>query len=158
MLGELISDPEGVDGGKAGAEIRGLGLLKTRTVFSNEKKLSRTKGKFSVISGAFSVLSGLEYEGYEIHMGVTESTEPPLLENSGGAFRDNVYGCYVHGIFDSGEVSAALVKALCERRGAEFTETCESRRDYRERQFDILANEVRKSLDMELVYKILKST
>lgn len=157
MLGELISDPEGVDGGKAGAEIRGLGLLKTRTVFSNEKKLARTKGKFSGISGVFSALSGLEYEGYEIHMGVTESTEPPLLENSGGAFRDNVYGCYVHGIFDSGEVSAALVKALCERRGAEFTETCGSRRDYRERQFDILANEVRKSLDMELVYKILKS-
>lgn len=156
MLGKMISDPEGADGGNIGGSISGMGLLKTRTVFSNEKKLARTKGRFSDISGVFSVLSGLEYEGYEIHMGVTESMEPPLLENSGGAFRDNVCGCYVHGIFDSDEVSAALVKALCGRRGAEFTNTRESRREYKQRQFDILADEVRKSLDMEFIYKILK--
>ena len=135
-----------------------MGLLNVKTVFSNEKKLARTKGRFSDISGVFSAFSGLEYEGYEIHMGVTESTEPPLLENSGGAFRNNVYGCYVHGIFDSDEVSAALVKSLCERRGVEFTKAREPHREYKERQFDILANEVRKSLDMEFIYKILKCT
>lgn len=158
MLGEFISDPEGFDGGKAGGEIPGMGLLKTRTVFSSNKKSTQTKGKFSEIPGVFSALSGLDYEGYEIHMGTTEGEEKSLLENSGGAFNDNVYGCYVHGIFDSDEVSSALVKSLCKRRGLEFTDTGESRFEYRERQFDILADEVRKSLDMDFIYKILKNT
>lgn len=161
MLGEFISDPNGFDSGKNGDSIAGMSLLKTRTVFSNEKKLAQTKGKFSEIPGIFSALSGLEYEGYEIHMGVTESEEPPLLENNfikSGAVSGNVYGCYIHGIFDSDGVSSALVNALCKRRGLDFTEACETREKYRERQFDILANEVRKSLDMELIYKILKSS
>lgn len=153
MLGETISDPEGAEGG---GSVCGMGLLKTRTVFSAEKTRARTAGRFGEVSGALAALSGLPFEGYEIHMGVTESGEQPLLENSGGAFSSNNYGCYIHGIFDSDDVSAALVRALCERRGVDFTNSAESRRAYKERQFDILADEVRKSLDMELIYKILE--
>lgn len=152
MLGESISDPENAEGG---GSIRGMGLLKTSTVFAYEKTRLQTSGRFAQIQGAFAELSGLPFEGYEIHMGATESREPPLLEPNSGAFSENVCGCYVHGIFDSDEVCAALVKSLCARRGVEFTSTAESRAEYKERQFDILADAVRSSLDMELVYRIL---
>lgn len=152
MLGEFIDDPENAEGG---GSIRGMGLLKTSTVFAREKTRLQTSGRFAQIQGAFAELSGLPFEGYEIHMGATESREPPLLEPNSGAFAENVCGCYVHGIFDSDEVCTALVKSLCARRGVEFTSTAESRAEYKRRQFDILADAVRSSLDMELVYGIL---
>lgn len=154
MLGESISDPENAEGGSI-CEIRGMGLLKSSTVFSNKKTRLRTSGRFAQIQGTFEALSGSFYDGYEIHMGITESREDPLLEPNLGAVSDNVCGCYVHGIFDNDEVCAALVKTLCERRGVEFSGTAVSRADYKKQQFDILADEVRKSLDMELIYKIL---
>lgn len=152
MLGEFINDPENAEGG---GSIRGMGLLKTSTVFAREKMRLRTMGRFAQIQGAFAELSGLPFEGYEIHMGATESREQPLLEPNSGAFSENVCGCYVHGIFDSDEVCAALVKSLCKRRGVKFTDTSESRAEYKERQFDILSDAVRSSIDMDLIYKIL---
>ena len=160
MLGETISDPENAEGGDV-RDIRGMGLLKISTVFSDKKTRLRTSGRFAETEGVFGALSGLSYDGYEIHMGITKilgSREKPLLDTaSGGAVSDNVCGCYVHGIFDSDEVCAALVKSLCERRGIEFTDAAVSRADYKKRQFDILADAVRHSLDMDLVYKILNN-
>lgn len=153
MLGELISDPENSEGG---GSIRGMGLLKLKTVFSSEKTRSQTTGNFSRITGIFSPLSGLPFYGYEIHMGVTDTSEQNLL-TCGGAVSGNVCGCYIHGIFDHDEVSAAIVKTLCERRGVRFSEAAESRSDYKRRQFDILADAVRENLDIDLVYKILET-
>ena len=155
MLGEVISDPENAEGGGNIQTIRGMGLLRTSTVFSSEKTRLRTSGRFAKIQGTFGALSGLPFEGYEIHMGSTESREMPLLKPDSGAFSDNVCGCYVHGIFDNDEVCSALVKMLCERRGIEFNNTAISRAEYKKHQFDILAGAVRNSLDMELVYNIL---
>lgn len=153
ILGSEIRDPGNAENG---GNIRGMELLNAVTVFSREKTRSQTSGRFAEIQGAFAELSGLPFEGYEIHMGVTETAEQSLLTNNGGAVSENVCGCYIHGIFDSDEVSAAVVKLLCRRRGAEFTSTAESRSDYKQRQFDILADAVRNSLDMELIYKILE--
>lgn len=156
MLGSEIRDPDGAE--SAGiAKIRGMGLLNAVTVFSREKTRSQTAGRFSEIRGAFSALSGLPFEGYEIHMGVTDVGDMPLLEN-GGAVSDNVCGCYIHGIFDRDEVSGAIVKLLCERRGEKFTNAAKTRAEYKRRQYDILADAVRGSLDMGLVYNILEQS
>ena len=65
-------------------------------------------------------------------------------------------GCYVHGIFDSAQVSGALVKRLFEAKNLTFNGTVTDRRQYRDKQLDILADTVRKSLDMELIYRILR--
>ncbi len=154
MLGEVISDPENSEGG---GSIRGMGLLKVKTVFSSEKTRSQTSGTFSDITGVFSALSGLPFSGYEIHMGVTNSSEQSLL-SCGGAISENggnVCGCYIHGIFDNDEVSAAIVKTLCKRRGVEFSEAAESREEYKRRQFNILADAARENLDIDQIYKIL---
>lgn len=151
ILGETISDPDFSEGGGC---TDGMGLLKCRTVFSQEKNRSRTSGKFAQVEGVFSCLTGAEFTGYEIHLGETESSDKPLL-SCGGAQNGNIYGCYIHGIFDNSDVSERIVKALYERKGIAYNGGKTDRKAYKERQYDLLADEVRKNIDMELVYKIL---
>lgn len=151
MLGEKISD---LDCSEDGGSIDGMGLLKCRTIFLKEKKRSRTSGIFSEIGGIFSCLSGKKFSGYEIHMGETFSENPPLL-SCGGAFEDNVYGCYIHGIFDGAEVSETIVKALYKRKNLHYSGKKIDRKVYKEQRYDLLADEVRKNIDMEFLYKIL---
>ena len=151
MLGKKIADPDNSEGG---GEIEGMGLLKTSTVFSAEKHQTQTRGRFMQIGGMLSALSGLDFTGYEIHMGKTTGSADRLLD-CGGAYSGSVYGCYIHGIFDEPQVSLAVVRTLYERRGLHFDGNCIDRRTYKEKQFDILADEVRKNLDTELIYSII---
>lgn len=156
MLGETITDSVGAEGG---GSIIGMGLLKLKTDFSSEKTRSRTEGRFANVSGIFSDLSGAEFYGYEIHNGKTVSEETPLLscENADlGAQSGSVYGCYIHGVFDSAEVSERIVKTLFERKGLTYGGGKTDRKAYKKMQFDILAKNVRENIDMELIYKILE--
>lgn len=88
-------------------------------------------------------------------MGRTYDEGSPLTD-CGGSFSGNAAGCYVHGIFDNAEVSGRLVRALYRRRGMEYTGRACGRREYREEQLDILADSVRKALDMEYIYRIIE--
>ncbi len=151
ILGEKISDNDCSEGG---GSIDGMGLLKCKTFFSKKKKRSQTSGNFSEIGGIFSSLSHKSFSGYEIHMGETSSESASLL-SCGGAFEENVYGCYIHGIFDSADVSECIVKTLYEQKGLYYEGRKIDRKKYKEQQYDLLAEEVRKNIDMELVYKIL---
>jgi CobQ-like glutamine amidotransferase family enzyme len=152
MLGETISDPECSEGG---GSIDGTGLLKCRTVFAKEKRRSRTEGVFAETGGVFACLSGAEFSGYEIHMGETSSEEKPLL-SCGGSQNGNIYGCYIHGVFDSDDVSGRIVRTLYRNKGLEGGTEKTDRRAYKEKQYNLLADEVRKNIDMELVYRILE--
>ena len=148
MLGKLISDPlmtEATDS----AEIAGLCLLDTETMFSDEKVQKQTKGVFCGIRGILSVLNGMKYEGYEIHMGRSSKVLPVIGNN-------NVYGSYIHGIFDSAGISDAILKAVCNKKGVDFENISSfDKADYKNRQYDKLADIVREGLDMERVYRIL---
>ena len=67
-----------------------------------------------------------------------------------------MFGTYLHGLFDSGELTGALVRMLCARKGISPTQTqLMSMADYRQQQFDLLADGVRQALDMEQIYRIL---
>lgn len=156
LLGEEISDPDIAEGG---GKIRGMGLLNAKTVFSPSKHMKQVHGRFGDISGFFGCLSGAEFDGYEIHHGITECAAKPLAVLDGdiddGTFCGDVCGTYVHGIFDSAEVCERLVKALCKRRGLDYSGIFTDRKAYKQQQLDILANQVRESLDMELIYSIV---
>lgn len=152
MLGQKIIDSAGAEGG---GMIDGMGLFNSRTEFLSEKKRCRTEGTFDNIGGIFSCLTGVHFSGYEIHMGETVSEEKALL-SCGGAQNKNVYGCYIHGIFDSEEVSERIVKTLYERKGLTYGGEKINRKKYKEMQYDILADEVRKNIDMKLIYKIIE--
>ncbi|MCR4646816.1 MAG: cobyric acid synthase [Oscillospiraceae bacterium] len=147
ILGEEISDPLGSEGG---GTIPGMGLLPCKTVFAAEKHRSQVSGRFAQLPGFWSCLSGAAYEGYEIHMGETTGTGTPLTE-AGGFCEGNVCGCYVHGIFDTAEVSGRLMQALLQTEVPAI-----DRKAYKEQQFDLLAAGVRKSLDMDKIYQIIE--
>lgn len=156
MLGKKISDPDNTEGG---GEIRGMELLDTETVFRTEKTRTRITAVITAQCGDIPELNGAHAEGYEIHMGETVSHEAPLMRLSDGradgAYKKGIYGSYLHGIFDSAEVSHAVISELFRRKGLSAGEPL-SRREYKERQYDILADAVRKSIDMEMIRKIYK--
>ena len=149
MLGRSISDPQGVEAAGV-TELAGMGLLDTETVFYGEKVQTQTRGVLSGISGMFRGLNGLEYEGYEIHMGRGGEKGAPVVD------KGTVYGSYVHGIFDKGGICDEILRALCERRGVEFSALGSfDVNEYKERQYDLLADGVRSGLNMDFVYKVL---
>ena len=164
MLCRTIRDPYGVE---AGGEIAGLGLLAADTVFELEKTRTRVSGCFGRVEGVLSALSGKRFEGYEIHMGATTAAEGEcdlaelttvdgLVKTDGKSDGKNVYGCYVHGLFDSSEVLQALSDTLLARKGLTRSGTAEiNLKEYKEKQYDLLADALRQALDMEQIYRIL---
>lgn len=157
MLGEVINDPDNVEGG---GSIKGIGLLKTVTNFSREKTTTQTTGKINKIQGFYSLLSGLEVKGYEIHMGDTEVIEGypmnQLITKMDGCIKDNIAGSYVHGIFDNSDVAHTFIKILAEQKGLSMEDFNEfDYRKYKEQQYDILADCVRKSINMDKIYEIV---
>ncbi len=157
MLGNIINDPENVEGG---GSVKGLGLLNTVTDFSNEKTTVQTAGKINEIKGFYSELSGLEVKGYEIHMGQSVIIEGEALAfidgKSDGCVNNNVAGSYVHGIFDNFKISNTLISILAKYKGVELEELIDfDIKAYKESQYDLLADCVRKSIDMNEIYNIL---
>ena len=56
------------------------------------------------------------------------------------------------------EVADKIIRSLCAERGVDFTEiTVRNAVDYKNMQYDILADEVRKNIDMELIYRIIEN-
>jgi adenosylcobyric acid synthase len=150
MLGERIADPEQVEAAGE-TEIRGLGLLPLETVFRGQKVQTQTEGVFSGVDGLLSGLNGLRYEGYEIHMGRSGEKLPPLVS------RRNVYGSYVHGVFDAPGIADEILRALCRIKGVDFAALGTfDVTAYKERQYDLLADTVRNNMDMDLVYRVLR--
>lgn len=155
MLGERIIDNLNTEGG---GDARGMGLLPLVTRFSKRKTRERAEGAFENIGGTFSALSGVKFEGYEIHMGRSETVGKNMTRLSDGRCdglcSGEVYGSYVHGIFDS--CAAEIVECLCRKKGIDADKIKNvDIKALREREYDRLADMVRSSLDMDLIYKIL---
>ena len=148
MLGNTISDPNQVEAAGT-TQVSGLGLLDLNTIFEGEKVQKQVSGCFGTVSGMLQELSGMSYTGYEIHMGRSNFND--ILQQ-----KDNVYGSYLHGIFDADGIADVILQALCAQKGIAFDElNAYDAADYKEQQYDILADAVRSGLDMELVYKVL---
>ena len=181
MLGETISDPYQVENG---GSMKGMGLLPAVTELKQEKTRTQVTGTFGKISGALSGLSGKSVRGYEIHMGSTVDSESIVdsenvrqpesrsdekgyvcrIQNEAdgsvkydGIFSGNVYGTYVHGIFDEGTLAETLVGILAERKGVVLdTGQMISYGQFKQMQYDKLADGLRESMDMEAVYAMLR--
>lgn len=181
MLGETISDPYQVENG---GSMKGMGLLPAATELKQEKTRTQVTGTFGEISGALSGLSGKSVRGYEIHMGSTgdsgnivdsENVRQPesrsdekgyvcRIQNEAdgsvkydGIFSGNVYGTYVHGIFDEGTLAETLVGILAARKGVVLdTGQMISYGQFKQMQYDKLADGLRQSMDMEAVYAMLR--
>ena len=155
MMGEHISDPEGME---KGGTMKGMGLLPVITELKHEKVRRQVHGTVNKMEGFFSVLSGLAFDGYEIHMGNSAGiscAEAAFMTGS----NKNVCGTYIHGIFDKAAMAAALVDTLAERKGLSInTRFCMDYKDFKEKQYDMLADILSEYLNMEEIYGILRET
>lgn len=149
MLGTSIRDPQGVEAAGV-TEVKGMGLLPMDTVFQGEKVQQQTSGVFVEIPGVLHSLTGLPYTGYEIHMGRSQQKLAPVI-NQG-----NVYGSYIHGIFDGEGIAQAVIRDLAAKKGIDpGALTVFDPERYKQEQYDKLADAVRGGLDMDFVYKVL---
>ena len=112
-LGEALVDPNEIAG-----NMPGLGLLPLATLFEPRKTVCRSSVAFEPLQGAWSALSGVAFEGYEIHQGVSAQhagMAPGCTALAGGLgwqnAAGNVLGVYVHGMFESPAVLHALFGA-----------------------------------------------
>lgn len=153
MLGNRISDPEGVE---EGGSIRGMELLDIKTVLTSRKRRRQVSERLGDVKGALYSLSGREVCGYEIHMGETETGKN--TKNAGIlACNGKIYGSYVHGFFDHGDIAFQVAKVLAERKGIMLQKGGQTDyKTFRESQYDKLAGIVRKHVDMDAVYGMLK--
>ena len=152
MMGLSVADPDHVEGDVE--QMPGLGLLPTTTTMSGEKR---------TVQVAFRFLDEPERcQGYEIHMGrtvVNGTAARPLTviddNRTDGCFvSDRCFGTYIHGILDNPTVIDFLL--------APYKNKVEQRRRfdyaaYKEEQYDRLAAETRRYVDMRKVYDILTS-
>ena len=150
MLGQEISDPDGVE---EGGKIRGMELLPVSTILMAEKKRCQIEGKIERLSGLFHVLSDCKFKGYEIHMGRT-GTEEKVVVTSG--MNENIYGSYVHGLFDEGTIANSMIQTLAEKKGIEIENgEFEDYQTFKDKQYDKLADTLRMYLNMEEIYEML---
>ena len=177
MLGERIIGVEsGMEAAGGRTCVSALGLLPVETEFSVRKTRARVFGEVC----AESPFGGLPVAGYEIHMGRTrfadgaEALHFARLTDSvsgetkmDGAARGNVFGTYIHGLFDSGEFTGQFVKILAERKGISLPESQilndgaenpRSLHEFKESQYNLLADTLRAHLDMKRIYEIIGVT
>ncbi len=153
MLGQSLSDPYGTEGG---GEMHGMGLLPIDTVFDAQK--TRTRMQAKVVAPDFE---GAQLDGYEIHTGKTTVHGDAfcILENGqpDGCVNGNVFGTYLHGLFDTGSLTQKLAEFLCQRKGISCEQAAPvSHRAYQEQQFDLLADGIRRALDMQKIYALME--
>ncbi len=150
IMGIEVSDPDGIEGSLR--SLPGLGLLPVKTVLSGSKVTRQV---------SFSFLGeNKPCNGYEIHMGRTETEGKATSLNTilddgtaDGCFVDDrCFGSYIHGLLDNETVVSYLISPyLKEKRNEKFDYTA-----YKEEQYDLLADHLRKHIDIDKLYKIMK--
>ena len=140
ILGKKICDPYGIE--SCIKEINGLKLLDIETVINRKKELSQVNGSVNLSFPFKHTGSRLTFSGYEIHCGSTinNSILPPLIitkrgksrcrEESGSVSKDNtVFGCYVHGFFDSPEIFNTIISYLANKKRIKINLSYENKKD-----------------------------
>ena len=154
MLGDEISDPDEVEEGRS---MRGMELLPVVTVLQKQKQRGQTEGKIAQVSGILNGISGCGFDGYEIHMGKTGWSEKKEKQPENVISAGNVYGSYIHGLFDHAETADVILHALAEKKGVSLQGgEMEDYRTFKEKQYDKLADTLRVYLDMEEIYGMLR--
>jgi len=152
MLGQMIADPEGIEG-QAG-RYQGLNLLPIKTVITGQK-IARQRQ----VTSNFPQM-GLPVNGFEIHQGRSRIEMPGTDSKAFQALFDDinlglvdscqsVWGTYLHVIFDNGPWRRAWLNRLRQQRGLKSLPTgVANYREERESILDSLATEIERHLDL----------
>jgi adenosylcobyric acid synthase len=143
MMGRDIKDPLHVEGNVEA--VRGLDILPVSTTLSAEKRTVQCEFKF--------LDEHVICHGYEIHMGETlpEKYSPlTQIRGSGEGYYLNplTWGTYVHGIFDN----STVVQHVLRQVDPDYTVKMDFR-NFKEENYNKLADLVREAVDMDYIYK-----
>jgi adenosylcobyric acid synthase len=153
MLGEVVEDPQGLEGDPGITP--GLGLLPVKTILCAPKTTTRTRFLWGNDEGC----------GYEIHMGQTNRTDGrpmfKLISQNRMAFDGDdgcvassgrVMGTYVHGLFDTPAITRRWLDAI----GLENIPVSDLHGPAsRDKDYDLLADHFRKNIDTGEIFNEL---
>ena len=174
LMGQEVLDPDHVEGEIE--RLPGLGLLPVSTRMTGEKVTRQVNFQLlescraavpqgnsspSIFNNQPSV-PHFQLKGYEIHMGSTVPVEgasaSPLNRLESGQCDGYIVdrtcmGTYIHGILDNPE----FIDFLLEPFAGKLSEAAETfnYRQFKEEQYDKLADHVRQHVNLPLIYKIL---
>jgi len=170
MLGKEIEDPDRIESPEP--LVKGMGLLDMKIIYRKEKIATQVQAVVTDGSGFFEGLENMVVNGYEIHMGVNEflgncfpflSVKEMSGESSSkiGGVRNkegNVFGTYIHGLFNKDEFALGFINNLRKRKGLKpLDQNWRSYKDFIEEEYDRLAEMIRANLNMKAIYDIVNS-
>ena len=172
IMGQKIMDPEKIESDLK--EISGLGLLDIETVMKSDKTTTQYKNTVKNVSGILTGTEGMEIKGYEIHQGYSYPVNEKNEENNNsenilkndtaclfgdeklkGAVKDNIAGTYIHGIFDNSEFTSHFLNEVRKLKGLDRIDENFSYSDYKNREYDKLAEVLRENIDIKKIYEIM---
>lgn len=169
MLANSLHDPHHSESHLE--SISGLGLLDMKVTFQNEKTTTQAIAEISgEHTGLLSGLDGCQFSGYEIHMGINEYSDDVVpcinINKRNGQSADildgirnikgNVFGTYIHGVFDNGGLLRGIINNIRLSKGMTTDDSSQlTYAEYKEQEYNRLADIVRNSIDMDKVYQIL---
>ena len=163
MMGAVLDDSQGIEGGVPGTVMEGLGLFGNRTEFGEYSK--------RIVNNTAEMLvgDGGEVTGYELHMGTTEVTERPLFEITNkftkdrqleGSVREDemLFGTYFHGVFDRMPFRRYFLSFVSHDGERVDTSDIKDYDDIVEENIDRLADVFEENIDMDALMRILGVT
>jgi adenosylcobyric acid synthase len=162
MLGETITDPEGVE--RAGSA-PGLGLLPIHTCMRTEKVTRSASGTLYASTLFGQQIAAGQVGGYEIHVGETRYAAHArpfaTLATAGGndtqwdgcvSDDGRVVGTYLHGVFDEDAFRHAFLLAARTFAGLSNDVVLTGWKAKREESLNRLAAEVTKAVDLRTIF------
>ncbi|WP_319370414.1 cobyric acid synthase [uncultured Ilyobacter sp.] len=156
ILGKKIMDPLCVE--TPLGEEEGLGLLDVTTIMGEEKSTYQVEKKLINCKGILAGLENTTVKGYEIHQGQTSGKEEIFLDGElyVGVCKENVIATYLHGIFDNGVFTRHVLNYMRRKKGLKENSELIDYEKVKTTEFDKWENHMRKNLDIDKIYKILK--
>ena len=123
--------------------------------------------EIEIMENIFSPINGEEISGYELHEGTTNLiNSKPLFkivkgignndnDTYDGAYKDNVFGTYFHGIFNNYNLRRELLNHLRKNKGLEIKTGADPFETSVENSLEELANIVEETLDMDYIDKLI---
>ena len=166
-----ITDFPGILRPLGGMEIEGYEIHMGRTTESRNKADVGCFHKDLSARGAFAADSNCEGSNYmdscrsDCFCRIQDHRTG--IETPDGTAAGNIYGTYVHGVFDGPGIARRIVEILAEHKGLTLKNASDNstlsapetdNQAYKETQYDLLAETLRRHLDMKRIYEILEES
>ena len=143
---------EGIFSGLMGCEFTGYEIHMGQTVYCNGDGSSAKGTVDKAARPANSAGSNRSAFCADDATRNTEITQAVIADSTG-----RIYGSYIHGLFDKGEIAGRMIQTLAREKGISLEDgVWEDYRTIKERQYDKLADTLREYLRMEEIYGMLR--